>query len=103
MLQTDKAHHVLGRVCHRKLLFPDTSANVTNIDFLELIYPKGMTGNLPLCPIMALMLVYVSLSVSCSTSTTYPNYPGTELGGTVLKLRKKIKDLPMCVRFFLRT
>ena len=24
----------------------------------------------------------------CSTSTNYPNYPGTELGGTVLKLRK---------------
>ena len=39
----------------------------------------------------------------CSTSTNYPNYPGTELGGTVTKLSKKIKYLPFCARVFLRT
>ena len=49
-MQSDKAHLVVGRVCHGKLLFPDASANVTKNRFLKLRYPKGMTGSLPLCP-----------------------------------------------------
>ena len=50
--------------------------------FLELRYPKGLTGRLPLCPIMALdMMLYMSLRLGKSRW-----FPASGRGKTIIKL-----------------
>ena len=53
--------------------------------------------------IIASFSVFLDYSSLLIFDKLYPNYPGTELGGTVLKLREKIKHWLLCPRVFLRT
>ena len=47
---------------------------VLKITFLELRYPKGVTGSVPLCPIMALDPLYVGENVSNSSGSGKKKY-----------------------------
>ena len=42
-------------------------------------------------------LCYFMIISSCSTFTKMANYPGTKLVGVAYKLRKKMKNSPLCV------